>query len=153
MDQPENKWELPEDFLSSKVNYDDKIVTYEKPPEILIFNFQTNVPAETDAEAKEREAATQEQIRLGILKVNNPQQQSSSNEYDPLLKLSISEPVITILNNNKIENNIKKETSAQFKNIINELLKPVQRINNIKVGKNDPCPCGSGKKYKKCHGR
>jgi preprotein translocase subunit SecA len=23
----------------------------------------------------------------------------------------------------------------------------------VKVGRNDPCPCGSGKKYKKCHGR
>ena len=22
-----------------------------------------------------------------------------------------------------------------------------------KVGRNEPCPCGSGKKYKKCHGR
>jgi preprotein translocase subunit SecA len=21
-----------------------------------------------------------------------------------------------------------------------------------KAGRNDPCPCGSGKKYKKCHG-
>ncbi len=21
-----------------------------------------------------------------------------------------------------------------------------------KVGRNDPCPCGSGQKYKKCHG-
>jgi preprotein translocase subunit SecA len=21
-----------------------------------------------------------------------------------------------------------------------------------RVGRNDPCPCGSGKKYKKCHG-
>jgi preprotein translocase subunit SecA len=20
------------------------------------------------------------------------------------------------------------------------------------IGRNDPCPCGSGKKYKKCHG-
>jgi len=27
-----------------------------------------------------------------------------------------------------------------------------QVINNDKVGRNDPCPCGSGKKYKKCHG-
>jgi preprotein translocase subunit SecA len=27
----------------------------------------------------------------------------------------------------------------------------VQR-NQPKVGRNDPCPCGSGKKYKKCHG-
>ena len=27
----------------------------------------------------------------------------------------------------------------------------IQR-NAPKVGRNDPCPCGSGKKYKKCHG-
>jgi preprotein translocase subunit SecA len=28
-----------------------------------------------------------------------------------------------------------------------------QRIVGEKVGRNDPCPCGSGKKYKACHGR
>jgi preprotein translocase subunit SecA len=25
-------------------------------------------------------------------------------------------------------------------------------VKGEKVGRNDPCPCGSGKKYKKCHG-
>ncbi|WP_369694458.1 SEC-C metal-binding domain-containing protein [Mailhella massiliensis] len=25
--------------------------------------------------------------------------------------------------------------------------------NGVKVGRNDPCPCGSGKKFKKCCGR
>lgn len=29
---------------------------------------------------------------------------------------------------------------------------PVKRT-EPKVGRNDPCPCGSGKKYKKCHGK
>jgi preprotein translocase subunit SecA len=29
---------------------------------------------------------------------------------------------------------------------------PVQHRTGEKVGRNDPCPCGSGKKYKKCHG-
>jgi uncharacterized protein YecA (UPF0149 family) len=34
----------------------------------------------------------------------------------------------------------------------------VQKVKTVrrdqpKVGRNDPCPCGSGKKYKKCHGR
>jgi preprotein translocase subunit SecA len=29
---------------------------------------------------------------------------------------------------------------------------PTQRRTGDKVGRNDPCPCGSGKKYKKCHG-
>jgi SEC-C motif-containing protein len=28
---------------------------------------------------------------------------------------------------------------------------PVKRT-EPRVGRNDPCPCGSGKKYKKCHG-
>ena len=31
--------------------------------------------------------------------------------------------------------------------------KPITVVNKgDKVGRNDPCPCGSGKKYKKCHG-
>ena len=29
---------------------------------------------------------------------------------------------------------------------------PKQAVAGQKVGRNDPCPCGSGKKYKKCHG-
>ena len=30
---------------------------------------------------------------------------------------------------------------------------PVTQNEEDKVGRNDPCPCGSGKKYKKCHGQ
>jgi preprotein translocase subunit SecA len=35
---------------------------------------------------------------------------------------------------------------------------PAEKVETVrrdgdKVGRNDPCPCGSGKKYKKCHGR
>lgn len=33
-----------------------------------------------------------------------------------------------------------------------EEVRPVPEHRN-KVGRNDPCPCGSGKKYKHCHGR
>jgi preprotein translocase subunit SecA len=32
-----------------------------------------------------------------------------------------------------------------------DVVKTVRR-EEPKVGRNDPCPCGSGKKYKKCHG-
>jgi SEC-C motif-containing protein len=31
-------------------------------------------------------------------------------------------------------------------------IKP-QKTAHLKVGRNDPCPCGSGKKYKKCCGK
>lgn len=32
---------------------------------------------------------------------------------------------------------------------------PVEPIHNkdAEIGRNDPCPCGSGKKYKKCCGK
>ncbi len=31
--------------------------------------------------------------------------------------------------------------------------KPVVKSEKEKVGRNDPCPCGSGKKFKQCHGK
>jgi preprotein translocase subunit SecA len=36
-----------------------------------------------------------------------------------------------------------------------EAFQPVQTYRKAekKVGRNDPCPCGSGKKYKNCHGK
>lgn len=33
----------------------------------------------------------------------------------------------------------------------NKAIEPIRNFDE-KVGRNDPCPCGSGKKYKKCHG-
>ncbi|MBN9659570.1 MAG: SEC-C domain-containing protein [Acidobacteria bacterium] len=29
---------------------------------------------------------------------------------------------------------------------------PLETVRSQKIGRNDPCPCGSGKKYKKCCG-
>jgi len=42
---------------------------------------------------------------------------------------------------------VQKRTSAARKT-----LSRAQPAKNLKVGRNDPCPCGSGKKYKQCHG-
>lgn len=30
--------------------------------------------------------------------------------------------------------------------------RPLEPLQRLKVGRNDPCPCGSGYKYKRCHG-
>ena len=35
---------------------------------------------------------------------------------------------------------------------LEKMLSPPKPIESQKVGRNDPCPCGSGKKYKKCCG-
>jgi len=54
----------------------------------------------------------------------------------------------------------RPEESVQRKRVAKESLQNLggekekqQPVRKTKVGRNDPCPCGSGKKYKFCHGR
>jgi preprotein translocase subunit SecA len=46
----------------------------------------------------------------------------------------------------------QRELEAASRSGGGEASRPTQRRTGEKVGRNDPCPCGSGKKYKKCHG-
>ena len=49
----------------------------------------------------------------------------------------------------------KKEKSSSVQKRIPTARRSIstgQPAKNLKVGRNDPCPCGSGKKYKQCHG-
>jgi preprotein translocase subunit SecA len=46
----------------------------------------------------------------------------------------------------------QRELEAATRAGAGESSQPTQRRTGEKVGRNDPCPCGSGKKYKKCHG-
>jgi len=50
---------------------------------------------------------------------------------------------------------VKKESPAPVQkraSVARKIASTGQPIKNLKVGRNDPCPCGSGKKYKQCHG-
>jgi len=42
-----------------------------------------------------------------------------------------------------------KALSGKYLEVASGKVKPVVRAGS-KIGRNDPCPCGSGKKYKKC---
>lgn len=56
---------------------------------------------------------------------------------------------------NKNWNFFEKPELQKFEYQVTEFVPPIRsstRTQSIKVGRNDPCPCGSGKKYKKCHG-
>ncbi len=46
----------------------------------------------------------------------------------------------------------ERELAAASRQGGGDASQPSQRRTGEKVGRNDPCPCGSGKKYKKCHG-
>lgn len=42
---------------------------------------------------------------------------------------------------------------AAAEGVSNQQKQETVRRQDPKIGRNDPCPCGSGKKYKHCHGR
>ena len=48
---------------------------------------------------------------------------------------------------------VAKVTAASGASDGSDVKRPTRKTAAQKVGRNDPCPCGSGKKYKKCCGR
>jgi len=73
--------------------------------------------------------------------------------FDDMIK-RIQEDTIKIILHANIENMPQRERVAKemYENAPSDtpMRKPV--VKTQKVGRNDPCPCGSGKKYKKCCG-
>jgi Protein of unknown function (DUF1186)/SEC-C motif len=53
---------------------------------------------------------------------------------------------------NSVANEISWWSSFHEKESLVELIPPPFMREGKKIGRNDPCTCGSGKKYKKCHG-
>jgi preprotein translocase subunit SecA len=53
---------------------------------------------------------------------------------------------------NRQEDTARKAAAAAAGRKAETVVETVRR-DEPKVGRNDPCPCGSGKKYKQCHGR
>ena len=51
------------------------------------------------------------------------------------------------------QKNAEKISEKEGSENENQVQKPIVKTEAEKVGRNDPCPCGSGKKYKKCCGK
>ncbi len=68
---------------------------------------------------------------------------------------SIREETIRVLYHIKIEQKVEREQVAQpiSTNRDDSTVQTPKTRSFRKVYPNDPCPCGSGKKYKQCHGR
>ena len=68
---------------------------------------------------------------------------------------SIREDTVRMLLHVKIEQKVEREEVAKVTgtNKDDSVKKGPVRRESAKIGRNDPCPCGSGKKYKMCCGR
>ncbi len=64
---------------------------------------------------------------------------------------------VQVREENLTEEELKEETPKRLnykkEDIFEEREKKAKPVRKNKIGRNDPCPCGSGKKYKKCCGR
>ena len=68
---------------------------------------------------------------------------------------AVKEDTLRMLYRIKVEQKVEREQVAKVTGTNKDdsmVRKPMQR-KEVKVYPNDPCPCGSGKKYKQCHGR
>tara|TARA_Y100001934_G_scaffold278505_1_gene379876 strand:- start:585 stop:1919 length:1335 start_codon:yes stop_codon:yes gene_type:complete len=74
----------------------------------------------------------------------------SRNLFDSIIEKIGQGISHSIFNVSNIANS--KDYKIQNKTPINSSSNTASKVNNSRIGRNDPCPCGSGKKYKRCHG-
>ena len=89
-------------------------------------------------------------------------------QHDPLVEYKIAgydmfnemnrnimEETVRVLFHVKVEQKVEREEVAKVTgtNKDETAVKEPKRRTDKKIYPNDPCPCGSGKKYKNCHGR
>jgi preprotein translocase subunit SecA len=142
----DNEWKehLREmDDLRSAVNN----ATYEQKDPLLIYKLESfelfkNMLSRLNKEAVEL------LIKLDLEMENriegSAKEIRQENQYD---KAQTSNPNAP----EKIEGSQGYQQAVQ--NSMNQPVKQAPVVAEDKIGRNEPCPCGSGKKYKQCHGK
>ncbi|HIS12749.1 MAG TPA: preprotein translocase subunit SecA [Candidatus Onthocola stercoravium] len=87
---------------------------------------------------------------------NNPVQVYTMEGYEMFDNLlnKIDNDIALFLLKAEVKQNVeRKQTLQGHANDGKEKLKAQPKRVSVKIGRNDPCPCGSGKKYKNCCGK
>ncbi|HCY5421051.1 TPA: preprotein translocase subunit SecA [Staphylococcus aureus] len=111
---------------------------------------------------------TMDQLRQGIHLRSYAQQnplrdyQNEGHELFDIMMQNIEEDTCKFILKSvvQVEDNIEREKTTEFgeaKHVSaedgKEKVKPKPIVKGDQVGRNDDCPCGSGKKFKDCHGK
>lgn len=111
---------------------------------------------------------TMDQLRQGIHLRSYAQQnplrdyQNEGHELFDIMMQNIEEDTCKFILKSvvQVEDNIEREKTTEFgeaKHVSaedgKEKVKPKPIVKGDHVGRNDDCPCGSGKKFKNCHGK
>ncbi|HHO1822780.1 TPA: preprotein translocase subunit SecA [Staphylococcus aureus] len=111
---------------------------------------------------------TMDQLRQGIHLRSYAQQnplrdyQNEGHELFDIMMQNIEEDTCKFILKSvvQVEDNIEREKTTEFgeAKLVSaedgkEKVKPKPIVKGDQVGRNDDCPCGSGKKFKNCHGK
>ena len=146
------------DFIYEKVvkDYEDKIKDI---PQEITNEFEKAISLRVIDSNWMEHISTMSHLREGVglrgYANENPLQAYTMEGYqlfDNMLN-KINGEISTYLLKSEIRQNTERKEVAKkvITNDGKDTIKTQKKSN--KVGRNDPCPCGSGKKYKQCHGK
>jgi len=115
--------------------------SYEQKDPLLIYKFESFNLFKTMIEEVNKDVISL--LSKGQIPIKEPEEVRSGNEK----KLDMSR-----MQTQRSER-VPSAPSAGSPGDTREPQRPMPIKVEKKVGRNDPCPCGSGKKYKNCHGR
>ena len=129
-------------------------------PTNVVNDFERHISLRVIDEAWVKHISSMEHLREGIglrgYAQTNPLQAYALEGYQifEAMEDSIDEQIANFLLHMQITQTVKTKTQNRgTTNDTKETLKQAPKKNSKKIGRNDPCPCGSGKKYKQCCGK
>ena len=148
------------DYIYKKVlkEYNDKV---QEVPKEIIDEFEKVISLNVLDKYWMEQINTMSHLREGIVlrqyAQDNPLRaytEEGFNLFDKMLE-NIDKYTTLYLLKAEIRQNIERKETVKNKvtNDSDDTHKGTTRKNTKKIGRNDPCPCGSGKKYKQCCGK
>ena len=145
------------EIISARVldTYEEKISII---PEEIVNDFEKHISLRVIDEAWVKHIADMDHLREGIglrgYGQNNPLQAYALEGYEMFERMqdNIDASITTFLLRMEIKQNFTAKPMQGSANDGKEKIKTTIK-NDKKIGRNDLCPCGSGKKYKQCCGK
>ncbi len=152
--------EIKDDLYSrAKAIFDTKSEQLNSPEQLLEFEKVVILRVVDSKWTDHIDAMDQLRQSIGLRAYgqNNPLVEYQTEGYSMFEAMvgAIEYEVTRLFMKAEIRQNVQREQVAQGEAEVEqeETVEPQKPVNAQKVGRNDPCPCGSGKKYKNCHGK
>jgi preprotein translocase subunit SecA len=146
------------DYITNAIKEDYQLKLKDVPAPV-INEFEKAISLRVIDSAWVEHISTMEQLREGIglrgYGQINPLQAYTEEGFDLFGKLQdgIDAKVSMFLLKAEINQNVERKQTIEGHESNSDGSRKNEPIHVKKVGRNDPCPCGSGKKYKNCCGR